>query len=47
MLHDLLEVDANSLDAVICLLAVRDFLTSQVVAPEQKFLHIAKKEGCI
>jgi predicted nuclease with RNAse H fold len=44
---DILEEDADCLDAVVCLLAARDFLTGQAAAPEPGFLPIVEKEGWI
>ena len=44
---NLLEEDADCLDAVVCLLAARDFLTGQAATPEPDLLQDAKKEGWI
>ena len=44
---DLLEENDDCLDAVVCLLAARDFLTGQAAAPEPEHLQICKKEGWI
>jgi hypothetical protein len=41
----LLETNADALDAVVCLLAARDFLNGQAPGPEQK--ATAEKEGWI
>jgi predicted nuclease with RNAse H fold len=44
---DLIEADADCLDAVVCLLAARDFIAGQAVAPEPELMHVAENEGWI
>jgi len=44
---ELIQVNDDALDAVICVLAGYDFLMGKVITPSQDALECAKKEGWI